>query len=261
MPADKLRFRFAKTGLLRLLSHHDLMRCFERMLRRAALPYRRTEGFHPKPRMVFALALPLGIVGHNEVVEIEFAEPVDPEQTRQQLNEQAPAGLTITAVRAIPRAATARPRRAEYRLTFANDLPLECSERLRPLLDSPIIRVDRLHPTPKRTNIRPYIRSLRWEPPRWFHADVWITPFGTVRPEELIQLLLPDAATRPNVLVERTHLELWDEIDPAATADQPPQQPPETWPLPPECIAKLQQQSQHASQVYHAMELPSAVLE
>jgi uncharacterized protein (DUF2344 family) len=35
----KLRIRFRKAGELRLFSHHDLMRCFERMLRRAAIPY------------------------------------------------------------------------------------------------------------------------------------------------------------------------------------------------------------------------------
>jgi len=54
MDFDKFRIRFRKVGDLRLLSHHDLMRTFERMLRRAGLPFRSTEGFHPKPRMVFA---------------------------------------------------------------------------------------------------------------------------------------------------------------------------------------------------------------
>ena len=63
MLGDKLRFRFAKTGTLRLLSHHDLMRCLERMLRRADLPFKSTAGFHPGPRVVFALSLPLGVVG------------------------------------------------------------------------------------------------------------------------------------------------------------------------------------------------------
>ena len=64
----KFRIRFRKSGELRWLSHHDLMDCVERMLRRAALPYRSTQGFHPKPRMVFALSLALGIVGCAEVL-------------------------------------------------------------------------------------------------------------------------------------------------------------------------------------------------
>src|SRR5690242_10956811 len=71
-PAAKVRFRFRKDGALRLLSHHDLLRTFERMLRRAALPVRATRGFHPKPRLVFALSLPLGVVGCEEVAELEL---------------------------------------------------------------------------------------------------------------------------------------------------------------------------------------------
>ena len=49
------------------------------MLRRAALPFRRTEGFHPTPRLVLALSLPLGVLGHNEVLELELTEAIDPD--------------------------------------------------------------------------------------------------------------------------------------------------------------------------------------
>ena len=75
---DKMRFRFRKDGALRLLSHHDLMRCFERMLRRAALPVRQSQGFHPKPRLIFALSLPLGVIGCEEVAELELEEVLPP---------------------------------------------------------------------------------------------------------------------------------------------------------------------------------------
>src|SRR5207247_8049527 len=63
-----------------LVGHHDLMRCFERMLRRAQLPFHSTEGFNPKPRLVFALSLGLGIVGCDEIVELELDEELPPEQ-------------------------------------------------------------------------------------------------------------------------------------------------------------------------------------
>ena len=74
MVRDKVRIRFRKGGELRLVGHHDLMRCFERMLRRAQLPFHSTEGFNPKPRLIFALSLGLGIVGSEEVVELELDE-------------------------------------------------------------------------------------------------------------------------------------------------------------------------------------------
>src|SRR4029078_1109767 len=98
MLGEKLRFRFAKTGTLRLLSHHDLMRCAERMLRRADLPFKSTAGLHPTPRGVFALSLPLGVEGRDEVVEIEFTRPVDADEVLARLNAQSPEGLHFSRV-------------------------------------------------------------------------------------------------------------------------------------------------------------------
>src|SRR6476620_623562 len=80
MPRDKARIRFRKSGDLRLVSHLDLMRSLERLLRRAALPFRMTEGFHPTPRLVLAQSLPLGVVGHHEVAELELTEETDPDE-------------------------------------------------------------------------------------------------------------------------------------------------------------------------------------
>src|SRR4051812_1089962 len=69
--AFKVRLRFAKRGDLRLVSHHDLMRCLERALRRAAIPMAASQGFNPRPKIMFPLALALGIEGDREVVELE----------------------------------------------------------------------------------------------------------------------------------------------------------------------------------------------
>src|SRR5437764_7302225 len=99
MTGDKLRFRFAKTGHLRLLSHHDLMRTAERLLRRADVPFKSTAGFHPTPRLVFALSLPLGVVGRNEVVELELTRPLAAADLLDHLNRHAPAGLAFTAAK------------------------------------------------------------------------------------------------------------------------------------------------------------------
>src|SRR5712692_3812517 len=90
---DKVRIRFCKGDDLRLLSHHDLMRAFQRMLRRAALPVRQSKGFHPQPRLVFALSLPLGVVGCEEVVELELDEVLPLDDLRDRLVRQAPPGL------------------------------------------------------------------------------------------------------------------------------------------------------------------------
>src|SRR5437016_13121789 len=107
MVRAKVRIRFRKTGDLRLISHHDLMRCFERMLRRAGLPFHSTEGFNPKPRLVFAMPLPLGVVGLQEAADLELDEAMAPDEIRERLAREAPAGLEILTVCRIDARATA----------------------------------------------------------------------------------------------------------------------------------------------------------
>src|SRR5437773_114514 len=119
MVSDKVRIRFRKSGDLRLVSHHDLMRCFERMLRRADLPYHSTQGFNPKPRMIFALSLALGVVGCQEVVELELDEELPTDDIRTRLTQQAPTGLEILDVRRIDRKAGAQVRSVCYRVAIA----------------------------------------------------------------------------------------------------------------------------------------------
>ena len=53
----RIRARFAKRGKVRFTSHRDLARIWERVLRRAALPVARSEGFSPRPKLHFGLAL------------------------------------------------------------------------------------------------------------------------------------------------------------------------------------------------------------
>jgi len=95
---QRVRIRFRKEGDLRLISHRDLMRLFERMLRRARLQLAMSEGFHPKPKFRVAAALSLGIAGLNEVAEFELAEPLSVEELTARLTRTAPAGLQVDEV-------------------------------------------------------------------------------------------------------------------------------------------------------------------
>ena len=106
MTVTKVRIRFRKAGDLRLVSHHDLMRCFER-----AAPPRRgcrapTQGFNPRPQIAFALSLALGVVGCEEVVELELTEPWSRRGSAPPASASAPPGIDSTraAVRRIDRA-------------------------------------------------------------------------------------------------------------------------------------------------------------
>ena len=98
----RLRFRFSKTGSLALLSHLDLVRLMERALRRSGLPVSFTGGFHPLPRVQFALALPLGAEADGEWMDIEFVREIDPETARECLQPQLPRGFVLHEVQAVP---------------------------------------------------------------------------------------------------------------------------------------------------------------
>jgi radical SAM-linked protein len=258
MFGEKLRFRFAKTGSLRLLSHHDLMRCLERMLRRADLPFQCTAGFHPTPRVVFALSLPLGVVGHDEVVEIEFTRPLAAAATLATLQTQAPAGLTFTRVTVIPRTATAVPRRACYRCPLPADPADAVADQCRQLLHREHLWVERLKPTPKRLNIRPYLRTLRVVPAAapgpneslvgatapTLEFDLWVTPTGTARADEVLTHLGLAEWLAAGAVVERVTVELHDEVPNPDPADGPPSGPAQTQPLDAAAVARLVQRTE-----------------
>ena len=74
------RIRFEKAERMRFLSHHDLMRLFERAFRRTGLPLRMTEGYNPHPVISFPTALALGIESLDEVVEFELSRWTAPRQ-------------------------------------------------------------------------------------------------------------------------------------------------------------------------------------
>src|SRR5262249_760946 len=114
-PRYRYRLRFHKGGALRLVSHHDLMHVWERMARRAGLAIGQTQGFHPQPRMVFALSLALGIEGAREVLEVELTEALEPDVLHARLAAQAPPGLEIVSVHFLNGKSSPLVRRAFYR--------------------------------------------------------------------------------------------------------------------------------------------------
>lgn len=214
-PRDKVRLRFRKEGSLRWLSHHDLLRTFERLLRRSGLPYRSTQGFNPHPRIVFALSLPLGVVGQAEVVELELDEILPPETIRDRLASQCPPGLEILEACRIAPGASARV----IGFTYAVSVPLDRLEALREQLPVALATtewwVERIRPNPRRLDIRPFVRDLRLRE-AWLEMDLWLTQAGTARPEEILGLVgLPDLLSAGAIL-ERVRLELQDETLPPA---------------------------------------------
>ena len=89
------RLRFARTGSLSFVGHLDLMRTFERSMRRAGLPLLHSQGYNPRPMLVFALPLGVGISTSDDYLDVSFTEETDPKQVIDALSPMLPAGLEI----------------------------------------------------------------------------------------------------------------------------------------------------------------------
>jgi radical SAM family uncharacterized protein/radical SAM-linked protein len=95
---QKIRMWFGKIEEMRLISHLDLVRLFDRAVRRAALPVSFTGGYHPSPRISIANALSLGITSNGEIVDFELTTQVDTEEFRTRLAAQLPENIPIYRV-------------------------------------------------------------------------------------------------------------------------------------------------------------------
>ena len=101
----KVRLRYGKEGKVRFTSHRDGARIWERALRRALLPVAYSEGFSPRPRISFGLALPTGYESDAEYLDVDLAlasDDIDVDELPGRLTPALPVGFTATAAGALP---------------------------------------------------------------------------------------------------------------------------------------------------------------
>ncbi|WP_435020540.1 TIGR03936 family radical SAM-associated protein [Tundrisphaera sp. TA3] len=209
MSSPKVRLRFAKRGDLRLVSHHDLMRCLERMARRAELPLAWSQGFNPRPKVAFTLALGLGIEGHREVVEMELAEPMEPAEVLRRLVSVSPSGLDWLDAEDPGAGRPAQAGAVRYALPIPEDRRDAARDALAALLADD--RRPYTRHRPDRTveiDIRPFVVDAELDGDGMLRFRLKMTPAGTARPEEVVDTLgLRDLMGRGAILA-RTEVEL-----------------------------------------------------
>jgi len=103
----RIRLRYAKTGKIRFSSHRDMARCWERALRRVELPVASTEGFSPRPKLHFGLALSTGHESSAEYIDVDLLESeatsVDLGSLAGRLSEMLPPGVEVVEVAVVDR--------------------------------------------------------------------------------------------------------------------------------------------------------------
>ncbi|MEN8906371.1 MAG: TIGR03936 family radical SAM-associated protein [Clostridiales bacterium] len=94
----KIRVKFLRGEKVKYISHLDLMKVFERALKRADLPIDYSNGFNPHPKIVFGLPLSVGVTSESEFVDFQFKDKIIPVDFIKRVNTQLPQDVeTITA--------------------------------------------------------------------------------------------------------------------------------------------------------------------
>src|SRR4051794_14698644 len=99
--ANPVRMRYTKRGKIRWISHRDVARALERAFRVTQLPLAFTEGFSPRPKVSFGLALSTGHESDAEYVDLVLAEAVDLEELPGRLTASLPEGIAVVGVTAL----------------------------------------------------------------------------------------------------------------------------------------------------------------
>ncbi|MBE5909658.1 TIGR03936 family radical SAM-associated protein [Pseudobutyrivibrio sp.] len=98
----RVRVRFEKNGIMRYVGHLDLMRFFQKAVKRSGLPIRYSEGFNPHQIMSFASPLGVGLTSQGEYMDIDLKEKVDAKAALEALNNNMVEGLEITGFKYLP---------------------------------------------------------------------------------------------------------------------------------------------------------------
>ena len=212
----KLRVRASKLGKVRFTSHRDAARIWERALRRVQLPVAASEGFTPRPKISFGLALPTGAESIAEYVDIELqqdvtADDVDLNTLPQRLSHALPIGFDVLVVAEIERGVGSL-QEAVTSCTWEMWSPLLTTEdhhNACRLLESAELILERERKGKvSADDVRPLIFDLRPGPEDLYDGGHLIADLVTVgralRPGELAALAYPHIDAR-DVRALRTH--------------------------------------------------------
>jgi radical SAM-linked protein len=95
---QRLRLTFSRSEELKYISHLDLMRLWQRVLRRADIPLVYSQGFSPHPRLSLAAPLAVGVTSGGELIDIFLERRVSPHFFIKAIKEQLPRGIDISEV-------------------------------------------------------------------------------------------------------------------------------------------------------------------
>jgi radical SAM-linked protein len=97
--ALRIRIKFRKYGVMKFIGHLDMMRYFQKCIRRAGIDIAYSEGFSPHQIMSFAAPLGVGATSDGEYLDIEVLSTKSSGQSLQALNETMAEGVEVVSYR------------------------------------------------------------------------------------------------------------------------------------------------------------------
>lgn len=98
----KARIKFRKYGVMKFIGHLDVMRYFQKAIRRAEIPIAFTGGYSPHMIMSFANPLGVGLTSDGEYFDIELTEPITSKEAVSRLNQEMVEGMEVVSFVEIP---------------------------------------------------------------------------------------------------------------------------------------------------------------
>ena len=205
----RFRVRYAKDGTARFIGHLDLVRVFDRTLRRAGIPVAYSQGFHPHPKISFGPPLPLGMRSVAEYVDFSLSVPC--RNIASLLARAMVEGMEVLSIRPVAEKAESLTKiitLAEYRIRCETDDML--AGRINDILGSERIMAKRVTKSgPKELDIRPGILELAVTPEGdGIRMLLGLEAGKSARPPEVIDLLI-----EPDRLFEVTRTEQYAEME------------------------------------------------
>lgn len=159
----QIRFQFKRGNDLKFIGHLDILRLFERAFKRSRLPVAYSQGFNPRPQIVFGQPMPLGLTSDGEFADVDLASSIDPGEFMITMNTALPPGIQLVDIREIRNPANLMGliTGARYRICFEMPENMEIQKIIRDVLDSETINVmKKTKSGEKEKNIRPFIYEL-----------------------------------------------------------------------------------------------------
>ena len=196
----KLRVKFKKYGAVRFIGHLDMMRFFQKAIRRAQIDIAYTGGYSPHQIMTFAAPLGVGLTSNGEYMDIEVNSMLSCEDIMQRLNAVSVPGIEIVSVSVLPENAgnaMASVAAASYSVRFRDGRsPFASTDTVPALLEHFMAResIPIIKTTKKGTrelDLKPGIFTLLWKDDA-FYMLVDASSAGNIKPTQVIEAFVED---------------------------------------------------------------------